>query len=130
MVTREARHDERIGWLGMSSEVSPAVLLFGRMERGGTRVEFLRDAAVTMGDFEDPHVDAAQVHAFADRFDVVFFTDPPDLKGRKDGLWAATARTMLESGGGWVERELGKVDIARPMSPPLSVRLIACRRTK
>ncbi len=130
LVTLEAKPDERVGWLGMSSELSPALILFGRLERGGTRATFLRDSSAKMGDFEDPHVDADQVRAFANQFDVVFLTDPPDVRGRPSGLWAATARTMLESGGGWVERELGTVETARPMSPPLAVRLIACRRTK
>jgi hypothetical protein len=130
LIAAAAQPDERVGWLGMSSEMSPAMILFGRMDRGGSRATFLRDAAVTMGDFSDPHVDAGGVRAFAERFDVVFMTDPPDVKGRSEGLWAATARTMLASGGGWVERELGTVDITRPMKPPLPVRLIACRRVK
>jgi hypothetical protein len=130
LVAREAGPDERVGWIGMSSEMSPAIVMLGRLERGGSRASFLRDAPVTMGWFADPGVDALRVRAFVEGFDVIFITDPPDLKGRPSGLWAASARHLLLTGGGWMEHELGHVDIARPMRPPLPVTLIACRRIK
>jgi hypothetical protein len=127
LVAMEAQPDERVGWLCMSSEISPALVHFGRLERGGSRATFLRDAGTPMGTSSDPRADAAAVRAFAEPFDVVFLTDPPDVKGRADGRWGAAARAQLLGGGGWTEREIGEVEIASPMGAKRPVKLFACR---
>jgi len=131
-VAREIGPTERIGWIGVSSELSPAAIHLGLLARGGSRERFLRDAEtkIDLDYFDDPHVDVAGVHAFAEEFDVVFATDPPDLKGRRSREWANVAREMLLQDGSWVSRELGRFEIARPLREPLVVTLFACRRKK
>lgn len=133
-VAREAQPNERIGWIGVSSELSPAALHLGLLLRGGSRERFLRDAEVRidLDYFADPHVDAALVHAFAEKFDVIFATDPSDLKNRSgpERAWAKNAREMLLQDGSWTAREIGRFAIARPLKDPLVVTLFACRRKK
>lgn len=131
-IANEVGPDERCGWIGMSSELSPAALHLGLLERGGSGSRLLRDAPVRMDldYFADPHADLAAVKSHAARFDVVFATDPPDLKGRSAREWARAARELLIQDGAWTARELGRFEIARPMKDPLVVTLFACRPRK
>jgi hypothetical protein len=131
-IAREAGPDERVAWIGTLTELSPGALHLGLLARGGSRERFLRDVAATidLDYFADPRADAAAVRAFAERFDVVFATDPPDLKGRPERAWARAAREGLVADGSWTQRELGRFEIARPLRDPLVVTLFACRRRK
>jgi hypothetical protein len=131
-IGRAAGPEERIGWIGVSSVLSPAMLQLGLLSRGGSRARFLRDAEpkIDLDYFVDPRVDAAGVRAFAADFDVIFATDPPDMKGRRDRVWAAQAREWLLQDGSWTARQIGRFEIERPLKEPLVVTLFACRRKK
>lgn len=131
-VAEETGRTERVGWIGVSSVLSPAVLHLGLLVRDGSRARFLREAEarLDLDYFADPHVDAAGVRAYAENFDVIFATDPPDLKDHPKRAWAKNAREMLVQDGAWVAREIGRFEIARPLQQPLVVTLFACRRKK
>ena len=88
--------EQGVAWIGMSSELSPASLHLGLLERGGSRMRFLRDAHRKMDivpnfgaadplappQFTDlTERDAYLEETFA-RFDWVLTCSPVDLKGR------------------------------------------------
>lgn len=132
MVAREVAAGERAGWIGMSSEFSPAALHLALLARGGSPQRFLAESERTLdvdyfGDGSGVSDDALK--AYLAGFDVVFLTDPPDLKGRKGRQGLAVYRERL-SNLGWSARELGKLSVARPPNPPLEVTLFACRPTR
>ncbi len=118
--------DERVGWIGISNELSPALVQIGLLERGGSRARFLRDATKPMDVTYfgvDPGLDDAALARFAEGFDVIFSTEPADLRGRPGRAFESGYRQRL----GWTTSELGQVAISRPLREPLSVTLIACR---
>jgi len=125
--------DERIGWLGQSSEVSPAALHLALLERGGSRARFLRDAQrpidVTPTPSIAPDLANGQLEAFCEQFDVLVITDPPDLKGRGNRAWTAERlhRPLLDQLG-WQKTELVTLDVERSPSPDLDVQVSLCRR--
>ncbi|MBL8857844.1 MAG: hypothetical protein JNL28_04980 [Planctomycetes bacterium] len=132
-IAMEVGPEERCGWIGvMQPEFSPAVLHLGLLARGGSRARFLRDAStpIDLDYFGDPHADAATVKAFAERFDVILGTEPPDAKGKPNRMWATAARAGLVADGAWTAREIGRFELARPLRDPLVVTLIACRPKK
>jgi hypothetical protein len=88
--------EQGVAWIGMSSELSPASLHLGLLERGGSRMRFLRDAHRKMDivpnfgaadplappQFTDlTERDAYLEETFA-RFDWILTCSPVDLKGR------------------------------------------------
>ncbi|MBI5431399.1 MAG: hypothetical protein HZA52_01075 [Planctomycetes bacterium] len=119
----------RVGWLGLSSELSPAAIHLGLLERGGSGERFLRDAHREMDvTFEgvDPNWTKQQLAEFAAGFDVFFATDPPDLARRANRAFTVKYRRMLVDELGWSERELGTVEIEKALVR-YPVRLFACR---
>jgi len=130
VVAREAGPAERIGWIGISPELSPAALHLGLLDRDGSVERFLRDAAapVDVDPFgRDPGWSDAQLLEFASRFDVIFATEPPDLKNRTGRVWTRGYRERLSSSLGWEVRSVGNLSITRPMQEPLPVTILACR---
>ncbi len=128
-VAGEVGPEERAGWIGMSSQFSPAALHLALLAHGGSPRRFLAECERTLdvdyfGDGSGVTDDALTTYLAG--FDVVFFTDPPDLKGRPGRKGFAVYRERL-AGLGWNARELGKLSIARPPSAPLDVTLYACR---
>jgi hypothetical protein len=128
---------ERIGWVGISSELSPGAIWNGLYERARTPEErralserLRHDAPmpffVTL-EGRDPLWSDAELSEFAADFDVLFATDPPDLKDRPARRFAEAYRNRLE-GLGWVSTPVGRVQIQRPLGPPLDVRVLALRR--
>ncbi|MCY2958704.1 MAG: hypothetical protein NTY35_00930 [Planctomycetota bacterium] len=131
LVAREVRAGERVGWIGMSSEISPAALHLGLLARGGGPAWFL-DAHPPRLDVAyfgvDPTLDESELRAYAGRFDVILWTDPIDLRERRERAFVAGYRDWLLAIQASDVRELGRVAIARPLRAPLEVRLYACRR--
>ncbi len=122
---------ERVAWLGVSSEFSPAVLHLGLLARGGSRERFLRDASVPIDVTyfgADPGLDDAALRAFADRFDVILWTEPADLRERKDRAFTAACRERLLRSGPHRVDTLGTLSLARPLRAPTLVTLFAWRR--
>jgi hypothetical protein len=76
----------------------------------------------------DPNWDDARLRAFADAFDVILATVPPDLRDQTDRRFMSGYRERLLASGAWSSKELGTVEIARPLKAPLRVTLYACRR--
>jgi len=131
LVAAEVRAGERVGWIGMSSEISPAALHLGLVTRGHGPAWFLErePAEVDLTYFgTDPGFDDADLLAYANRFDVILWTDPPDLRERRERAFTAAHRDRLLAIRPANVRELGRVSISRPLRAPLDVRLSACRR--
>lgn len=116
-----------VGWLGQSSEMSPAALHLGLLERGGDARRFLEDAHRPM-DIEPIPSDrkiehsADELVAFARRFDHVLLASTGDLKDRKFRGWIRNTwhRPLLESGEVDV-RDLGTIFVARPIKGPMPI---------
>lgn len=115
--------EERVGWIGMSSEYSPAVLQLALLEHGGSPARFRREAVRTL-DVEyfggDPGWDDARLVEWARGFDVIVYTDPIDLKNRAARRSLAAVPPRLVAFG-WNEAPIGRVAIAKPLQPPRDV---------
>jgi hypothetical protein len=88
--------EQRVAWIGMSSELSPAALHLGLLERGGSRMRFLRDAHRKMDivpnlgaadplappQFDEPADRDAFLEETFGGFDWVLTCSPVDLKDR------------------------------------------------
>jgi len=135
LVAAEVRPGERVGWIGMSSEMSPAALHLGLRTRGRDPSWFLERAPDDLDlayfgatdDSDDPGTDDSELLAFAGRFDVIVWTDPIDLRERRERAFAARSRDRLLAIRPSAVRELGIVAITRPLRGPLAVRLFSCR---
>lgn len=133
LVAKEARPDERIGWIGVSQALSPAAIAIGSLQRGGSPERFLRDATkpIDVAYFGvDPQWDDGRFAEFAAGFDVIFATEPPDARDQVDRRWPRGYRERLTAKGSWIARPIGAVDIARPLGDPRRVTLFACRPAK
>ncbi|HEV8111524.1 MAG TPA: hypothetical protein VGR31_02015 [Planctomycetota bacterium] len=133
ILAREAGPNEHVGWFGVSTNLAPAAIHLGLLARGGSVERFLRDAAAPMdvayfGD--DPAWSDDELAAFASRFDVVFSTEPQDIKGRPGRAWTRAYRDRLVQKLGWNARLVGSVAIERPLSDSLTVTVLACRPTR
>lgn len=123
--------DERVGWIGMSSEYGPAVLHLALLEHGGSPERFRREALRTLDVTYfggDPGWDDARLAEWARGFDVIVHTDPMDLKDRPN----AARRTLAAlpprlAALGWSDSLIGRVAIARPLKPPTDVALHVLR---
>lgn len=130
LVAAEVRPGERVAWLGTSSEMSPAALHLGLLARDGDPRWFLeRDPPeIDLTYFgTDLGFDDADLRAFAARFDVILWTDPPDLRARVERAFTRAYRERLLALRPSNVRELGTVSISRPLRPSLAVTLSACR---
>jgi hypothetical protein len=128
-LAREAGPKERVGWIGMSSELSPAALQLGLLTRGGSDERFLRESTRMLDlSYEgvDPKSSAAQLQQFAQGFDLVLFTTPPDIKDRPARRFTREYAVALQASG-WPAREIARTLVARPLQAPLEVTLFACR---
>ncbi|MCH2106737.1 MAG: hypothetical protein MK291_08865 [Planctomycetes bacterium] len=128
----EAQPDERVGWLGVSSELSPAALHLGLLERGGERERFLRDAHRALDiTFEgvDPGWTDEALAAWAQDFDVLFMTDPPDLGARPARAFMRGYQERLLALGWSASEVLGTYEWQTPFGATRAVNLYACRPT-
>jgi hypothetical protein len=130
VVAREAGPTDHIGWIGVSPELSPAAFHIGLLERGGSSERFLRDSALPMDVAyfgTDPGWSDEELSRFASSFDVIFATEPPDLKSRATRAWTRVYRERLVDRLGWNARVVGSVAIERPLQDVLEVSILACR---
>ncbi len=137
LVARTAGPSERVAWLGMSSELSPAALHFGLLARGGDRERFRRDAGAARGDGEpamdvtfqgvDPGWSGDHVRLWARQFDLVFCSEPIDLRRRGSRRFLERYRSDLFATGEFEYERIGAVDLKPPFGEPYSVELFACR---
>ena len=133
LIAAEVGPEERFAWLGLSSELSPAVLALGLYQRGASAARVLRPSEtdvdiVPAPGAPEPDWDTEAFREWAGGFDVVFFTDPPDLKDRAHRR-AARERWQrpLVQNLGYTARRLGVVEIGRGRAEPVQVGLFACR---
>lgn len=128
---------EELGWIGVSSEMSPAALWIGLYLRQSSSEErraagrrlLAREPRPIYVTFEgvDPGWSDARLLDFAARFDAVLATDPPDLKGRAGRAFAGAYRERLLADPGWSAQEVGTIAVSRPLGAPLDVRVLVCR---
>lgn len=131
MLATEVGPEERVGWVGITPEVSPAGLHFGLWQRGGSKRRFLEQAHVPFYvsfTAQDPLWDEARLAAFASRFDVILATDPVEITGRGGREFLRGYRQRLETQHGFEARALGRLSIARPLAEDLSVEVYALRK--
>lgn len=136
----DAGPSARVAWLGVNPEFPPAAIHLGLLARGGSAERFRRDAGRTRSDgkfdmivtheFVDPGWNEEQIRGWARGFDVVYFTQPMDWKGRAAKEVLARYRDVLLKDGEWKGAQLATVDVARAAREPLSVQLAALRRSR
>jgi hypothetical protein len=110
--------------------MSRGALHAGLLARGGDPQRLLRDAELAMfveTAMADPGRGAAELEAWAGRFDVVLHTAPVDLLDRSGRRFMQRYVELLHGSGAWTCEEVGRVAItaggvARPVA------LFACRR--
>jgi hypothetical protein len=130
-IAREVKPDERIAWLGVSSQLSPAALHIGLLQRGGSHERFLRDAAAPLDVSyfgTDPGWTDEQLRAFVREFDVVVFTEPLTFKTQKDREYMSEYCRRLTETLHYSKKEIADIGIAIPLGPPRRVKLFVCRR--
>ncbi|MEM7311152.1 MAG: hypothetical protein AAF682_31080, partial [Planctomycetota bacterium] len=130
--------DERVAWLGINSELSPAAVHLGLLARGGSEERFRRDAARARADGQpdmclsflgvDPGWSDERLRAWAEAFDVVVTTRPVDFKGRGGRDYVRRYQDALLMTPGWGVETLGTVAVSRPAQEPVQVEVFACRR--
>jgi len=129
LLAAEIGPEERVGWIGMSSEYGPAVLHLALLARGGTPERFRREVVCTLDvDYfgNDPGWDDGRLLGWASTFDLVIWCQPVDLKDRVGRRGLSGYGPRLAAMGGR-DRVLGQVSIARPLRDPCVVTVHAWR---
>lgn len=129
---------EDFGWLGISSELSPAALyggVYARADALGQRRPLLARAAATRPDGEpklvmtfqglDPGWNDDQLFAWAASFDVIFTTVAPDLRERRNREFIREYQTRLIGSGRVATQELCSVQVPQPFGGPKLIKLYA-----
>ena len=133
LVAAAAGPDDRVGWLGVSSEYSPAAAHLALLVRGGAPERFLRDAHRPIditAEGVDPGWDAARLAEFVLPFDVVFLTDPPDLRNRGVRAFVRRYQQMLAGALGWRVERIGTIGVEQPLAAPREVQVYAARPSR
>lgn len=131
LVAANTKSTESVGWIGVSQALAPAAVHLGLLARQGNDERFLRQAPLPIDITYfgvDPGWDDARLLEFAQRFDVIFATDPADARDQADRRFPKIYRERLVASGRWNAVVAGTVDVARPLQPPRRVTLYACRR--
>ena len=110
------------------------MLALGIHRRGGSPARLFQvgepsiDVAPTPG-AALPDWDDGTLEEWAQQFDMLFFTDPPDVKDRasRREVKERLHRRLVE-GLGWAPTRLGVVKVDRGAGEPLEVGLFVCRR--
>jgi hypothetical protein len=126
----EVRADDRVAWVGMTQNFSPAALHVGLVERGaGASEEILRgelsSSYIVLGTV-DPSWSRERLLDWAARYTLILTSDPVDLAGDPGRQYLARYRDELIASGRFEQRELGEVVIERLRGTQRS-RLIALR---
>jgi hypothetical protein len=128
-IAKEVGPKERVGWLGISNELSPAALQLGLLARGGSEERFLVECTRTLDisyEGKDPETKDEPLKNWSTGFDVVLFTTPPDPKDRPSRRFERQYALRLLALG-WQEHEIARTLIARPPGVPIELTLFACR---
>jgi hypothetical protein len=131
VLAREIGPSARVGWPAIPSEVSPAALHLGLLERGGSRERFLAEAhrKIFLSIAQtDEGLSPDQVARWAEDYEVLILTDPPDLKARPGREWLRAHVAALLASGRWEATHVADLEIARPPSAPLTVQLELARK--
>jgi len=126
----EVGPSERIAWLDLTEEVSPAGLQYGLSRRGRDRAMFAKqlwDENYVSIAGADPQWDDAHLLSWAARYDVVLFSEPHHLRGRRGREFFDGYVARLEQDG-WKCKSIGAIAVERPMQAPLEVQLFTLRR--
>jgi hypothetical protein len=136
-VAAEVRPGERIGWLGVNSEMSPGTLHLGLLARGaapdGVRFQAPQvrpdgqPAMVVTFEAVDPGWDAGTLLGWASGFDVIFSTEPLDWKRRGGREFLGTYRGWLFENGAWTYASAGEFEVTRANGDVERIELFACR---
>ncbi len=130
LVARAVGDAPRVGWIGISSEFSPAALHLELLARGGSPERFLdaweRPLYVTF-EATDPDWDGPRLARWAGDFDVVLMSDPPDLRGRRAREFMRRYQEQLVQELGWTIERIGVLSLEQPLSAPREVTLYAAR---
>lgn len=121
---------ERIGWLDLAEEVSPAGLQYGLLRRGRDPRTFaaqLWDETGISIAGTDPAWTDEQLDLWAARFDVILFSEPHHLRGRAGREFFDGYAGRLEARG-WSRTPIGMLAVERPLKEPLPVALFLLRR--
>ena len=130
LVTQEVGPAERVGWIGVSTELPPAALHIALLQESGNRARFLADAHRPLDvDYfnQDPGWDATRLREFAGQFDVLITTDPTDIGQRAGRAFARRYAGMLVGELGWRAIELGQVPIPREVGAGFDLSVFALR---
>ncbi len=122
---------ERVGWPAIPSEVSPAVLHLGLLDREGSRERFRADAHRPMYlsiAQTDEGLAPEAVARWAEEFDVLILGDPPDLKARAGREWLRAHQTALVESGRWGATRIADLVFTRPPAAPLTVAFYLARK--
>lgn len=129
--------EARIAWIGINSELSPAALHLGLLQRGGSPERFRRDAGQVRPDGEpamvvtfqgiDPGWTPEVLRGWASGFDVVLSTTPVDWKQRSGREFIDGYRGWLFETGEWNYESIGSVPISRAAGDATEVEVFVCR---
>ena len=127
MIAEAVGPEDSVGWLGQSSEISPASLNLALLERGGSTDRFLENAPGPM-DIELLPSNVRSDHSleelleYARRFDHVIVPAQGDLIGRGGREWVLEAwHQPLRDWPGAQWRTLGTIVIDRNILGPLPI---------
>lgn len=131
VAAKAIRPDERVAWIDLTEEISPSGLQFGLWKRGGSKARTLAqlpEQNYVSIDGVDPKWTDQQLTEFAGRYDVILFTEPHNLKGKRDREFFAGYVQRLEASG-WKRERAGDLSFARPaQQAPLAVAVFTLRR--
>ena len=134
LLAGELAPSDRVAWVGLSPVFSPAAMMLGlaRRDRGFLRAvrEDRLDAAFVTIESADPGWSDGELLAWAGRFDVWLGTRPIDVRLRPGREFLGDYQKRLIERGGWVVRELGTLQVARPGGEAHTVWVYAARRAR
>ncbi len=130
VVSAHIAPNERVGWIDLTEEVSPVGLQYGlaragRRERNVFARQLWDESYISIAGV-DPQWSDETLHDWALAYDVLLFSEPHHLRGRRGREFFASYVERLEAQG-WTRRALGQIEIERPMQPPLEVALFSLR---
>jgi len=130
LVTAEVGAGERVGWIGINSELPPAAVHLALLEASGERERFLRDAHRPMDvtfTGADPQWDVERLREFAADYDLFISTDPPDVGGRASRAFVRGYAERLVTELGWRPRQLGTASLEQEGRAPREISVYALR---
>lgn len=130
LIAAQVGRSERVGWIDLTEEVSPAGLQYGlaragQRERRAFAAQLWDENYLSIGGV-DPHWSEETLLEWATRYDVVLFSEPHNLRGRRGREFFGEYVARLEAHG-WMRRPVGALTVERPLQAPLDVELFTLR---